>query len=332
MANAPTKAAPSRRNVASSSANPLGAWLNQQAAAIRFSLERLWFNPVSTWITLAAIAIALSLPTSLHLLLKNMQTLTDDKREVPTITLFLKPQVSEQQARDRAELLSELPEIENVRVVTRDEAMADFRKITGFAQTLDTLDDNPLPHVLILTPRLGLLDTLETDANMDGLSKKLKAFPEVDDVQIDVEWVQRLRGILRIAERIVMVVSVLLGLTVLLVVGNTIRLDIENRKEEIRVTRLLGATNAYVHRPFVYNGIWLGLFGGVLSLVIVHVALLFLVEPVGKLATLYGSNFTLSGVNVFMTLQILLASSLLGIIGSWLAVGRYLWQSDDSIK
>lgn len=331
MANpAPTKAAPSRRNV--TSASPLSAWFNQQTAAIRFSLERLWFNPVSTWITLAAIAIALSLPTSLHLLLKNMQTLTDDKREVPTITLFLKQQVSEQQARDRAELLSELPEIENVRVVTRDEAMADFRKITGFAQTLDTLDDNPLPHVLILTPRLGLLDTLETDANMDGLSKKLKAFPEVDDVQIDVEWVQRLRGILRIAERIVMVVSVLLGLTVLLVVGNTIRLDIENRKEEIRVTRLLGATNAYVRRPFVYNGIWLGLFGGVLSLVIVHVALLFLVEPVGKLANLYGSHFTLSGVDVFMTLQILVASSLLGIIGSWLAVGRYLWQSDDHIK
>ncbi|MEZ5453381.1 MAG: permease-like cell division protein FtsX [Thiothrix sp.] len=328
MANTSNKKAAPKRNV-SSSAHPFSAWLNQQMGAIKFSMERLWFNPVSTWITLAAIAIALSLPTSLHLLLKNMQTLTDDKREVPTITLFLKQPVSEQQAKDRAELLSELPEIDKVRVVTRDEAMADFRKITGFAQTLETLDENPLPHVLIITPKLGLLDDLDMD--VDNFSKKLKAYPEVDDVQIDVEWVQRLRAILRIAERIVLVVSILLGLTVLLVVGNTIRLDIENRKDEIRVTRLIGATNAYIRRPFIYNGIWLGLFGGVLSLVIVHVALLFLVEPVTKLANLYGSTFTLSGVDVFMTLEILLASSILGIIGSWLAVGRYLWQSDDGV-
>ncbi|MEB4593085.1 permease-like cell division protein FtsX [Candidatus Thiothrix sp. Deng01] len=327
MTTSTSKKAVSKRNVSSSS-SPFIVWLNQQAGAIRFSMERLWFNPASTWITLAAIAIALSLPTSLHLLLKNMQTLTDDKREVPTITLFLKQSVSEQQAKDRAELLSELPEIDNVRVITRDEALADFRKITGFAQTLDTLNDNPLPHVLIITPKLGLMDNLDID--VDNFSKKLKSYPEVDDVQIDVEWVQRLRAILRIAERIVLVVSILLGLTVLLVVGNTIRLDIENRKEEIRVTRLIGATNAYIRRPFIYNGIWLGLFGGILSLVIVHVALLFLVEPVSKLASLYGSTFTLSGVDVGMTLEILLTSSLLGIIGSWLAVGRYLWQNNDA--
>ncbi len=329
MATPSNQKMPPKRNV-SSNATPLSAWWNQQTGAIRFSMERLWFNPISTWITLAAIAIALSLPTSLHLLLKNMQTLTADKREVPTITLFLKQSVSEQQAKDRAELLSELREIDNVRVVTREEALADFRKITGFAQTLETLDENPLPHVLILTPRLSLLGDLEMD--VAGLSKKLKAYPEVDDVQIDVEWVQRLRGILRIAERIVLVVAILLGLTVLLVVGNTIRLDIENRKEEIRVTQLIGATNAYIRRPFIYNGIWLGLFGGVLSLVIVHVALLFLVEPVTKLASLYGSTFILSGIDVLMTLKILLASSVLGVIGSWLAVGRYLWQNGDAIK
>ncbi len=306
--------------------NPLMAWLNKQSHAVQFSLQRLWFNPTSTWITLAAIAIALSLPTSLHLLLKNLQTLTDDKREVPTITLFLKDSVSEQQAKDRAELLSELPEITAVRVVTRDEALADFRQITGFAETLETLGENPLPHVLIVTPRLSQLGDLDVD--IQDFSKKLRAYAEIDTVQIDVEWIQRLRAILRIADRIVLVVSVLLGLTVLLVIGNTIRLDIENRKEEIKVTRLIGATNSYIRRPFIYGGIWLGLFGGVLSLVIVHFALLFLVSPVNKLANLYGSNFSLSGVNVSMTLQILIISTLLGVIGAWLAVGRYLWRSE----
>jgi cell division transport system permease protein len=320
------KKAPAKRN-ATAGASPLGAWLNQQFHAVQFSMERLWFNPLSTWITLAAIAIALSLPTSLHLLLKNLQTLTDDKREVPTITLFLKQTVTEQQAKDRAELMSELPEVDKVRVVTRDEALADFRKITGFAETLKTLDENPLPHVLIITPKLDLLGDVEMDVN--AFSSKLKSYPEVDDVQIDVEWVQRLRAILGIAERIVLVVSVLLGLTVLLVVGNTIRLDIENRKDEIRVTRLIGATNTYIRRPFIYGGIWFGLFGGILSLVIVHVALLFLVAPVNQLAKLYGSTFTLHGLDVVMTIEILLASSMLGIIGAWLAVGRYLWQEEN---
>ncbi len=326
MATQSPKKPPIKRNKVAGS-SPLGAWLNQQIHAIQFSMERLWFNPLSTWITLAAIAIALSLPTSLHLLLKNLQTLTDDKREVPTITLFLKQTVTEQQAKDRAELMSEMPEVDSVRVVTRDEALTDFRKITGFAETLDTLDENPLPHVLILTPRLDLLGSAELDIN--AFSSKLKAFPEVDDVQIDVEWVQRLRAILGIAERIVLVVSILLGLTVLLVVGNTIRLDIENRKDEIRVTRLIGATNTYIRRPFIYGGIWFGLFGGILSLVIVHIALLFLIDPVNRLAQLYGSQFTLRGLDVVMTIKILLASSVLGIIGAWLAVGRYLWQDDN---
>ncbi len=322
MANNPPKRNRPKRT------SPLDAWLNQQGHAIQFSLNRLWFNPISTWITLAAIAIALSLPTSLHLLLKNLQSLTDSKREVPTITIFLKNNVTEQQAKDRAELLSDLPEIVNVEVVTRDEAMANFRQITGFAETLETLDENPLPHVLIITPKLSLLGS--TDHDIQQFASKLEIYREVDNVQIDVEWIQRLRAILRIANRIVLVVSILLAFTVLLVVGNTIRLDIENRKEEITVTRLIGATNAYIRRPFLYNGLWLGLFGGIISLVIVHIALLFLIEPVSELSNLYGGSFVLRGVNSIMSLEILGASMLLGLLGAWLAVGRYLWKSDSA--
>lgn len=304
---------------------PLSAWLHQQRNAIRFSLERLWFNPVSTWITLAAIAIALSLPTSLHVLLNNMQTLTDDKREVPTITLFMKQNISEQQTKDRSELLKELPEVSNVQVITREQAIDEFKQISGFAETLETLPENPLPHVLILTPKLSVLNN---DEAVNQFSDKLKAYPEVSNIQVDIEWIQRLRAILNIADRIVLVVSILLGLTMLLVIGNTIRLDIENRKEEITVTRLIGATNAYIRRPFIFGGFWLGLFGGVISLVIVHFALLFLISPVNDLAREYGSNFTLNGIDVVMTLQILVLSTALGVIGAWLAVSRYLWKSE----
>lgn len=302
------------------------SWKNQFLHALGFSLKRLWFSPVSTWITLATIAIALSLPTCMHLLIKNLQTLTDDKREVPTITLFLKQSVTEQQALDRAELLSELPEIDKVRPIPRDEALESFKQISGFAETLETLEENPLPHVLIITPRLTLLGDLDLD--VETFARKLRSYPEVDNVQIDIEWVQKLRTILNITDRIIWVVSLLLGTTVLLVIGNTIRLDIENRKEEIQVSRLIGATNSYIRRPFVLGGVWFGLFGGILSLVIVHISLLFLVNPVQKLAQQYGSSFTLSGVDVSMTLQILVASVVLGFIGAWLAVGKHLWQTD----
>lgn len=302
--------------------SPTGSRIGQHKEAINYSVSHLWQSPLSTWITLAAIAIALSLPASLYLLLKNMKSLTDDKREVPTISLFLKQHVAEDLARDRAELLVELPEIDKVVVVPRDQALDDFRKITGFAETLETLDENPLPHVLVVTPHMNLMGDLDLD--LEKLSRKLYNYPEVDLVQMDIEWVQRLRGILSISERAILVISILLGLTVLLVVGNTIRLNIENRKEEIEVTKLVGGTSAYIRRPFIYGGIWYGLFGGVLSLILVHIALLFLVAPVNELASLYGSSFTISGMGVKMTLYILLFSSFLGLIGAWLAVGKHL--------
>jgi len=234
---------------------------------------------LSTWITLAAIAIALSLPAGLYILLGNLKTLTDDKREVPTISVYINQNITAQQAQDRAELLSELNDIENVKLISVD---------------------------------------------LDALAQRLKNYPEVDSVQMDIEWVQRLRAIMQIAERVVLVVAVLLGLTVLLVVGNTIRLNIENRKEEIEVTQLVGATTSYIRRPFLYSGFWYGFFGGILSLVIVHVSLLFLIPPVDKLANLYGSQYNITGLGVWVTMIILVSSSFLGLSGAWLAVSQHL--------
>ena len=248
--------------------------------------------------------------------------MTDDKREVPTISLFIKQGISEKQTRDQAELLRELSEIDKVVVIPKDVALKDFRKITGFAEAIETLDENPLPHVLVVTPHLKLLGDPEND--MRKLARKLESYSEVDIVQMDIEWVQRLRGILRITERIILIISTLLGLTVLLVIGNTIRLNIENRKEEIEVSKLIGATTAYIRRPFLYTGIWYGLFGGIISLVLVHLALMFLVTPVNELALLYGNSFSINGLGIRNTLYILLVSSLLGLIGAWLAVGRHL--------
>lgn len=302
--------------------SPVMGRLGHHKDAISYSLSQLWHSPLSTWITLAAIAIALSLPASMHLFLKNLKSLTDDKSEVPTISLFLKMHISEQQARDRGELLEELPEIDKVVLKLRDEAWEKMTKDKGLPDVDKTLDKNPLPHVLVITPHIKLIG--ESGLNIKKLAKKLRGYPESHEIVMDLEWVLRLQKILQISERAILIISILLALTVLLVIGNTIRLNIENRKEEIEVTKLIGATSAYIQRPFLYTGFWYGLFGGVISLVLVHVALLFLVTPVNELAQLYKSGFSLSGLSIRTTFYILLVSSFLGLIGAWLAVGRHL--------
>ncbi|RTZ63604.1 MAG: cell division protein FtsX [Aquificaceae bacterium] len=315
----------SSSNTQTQANTPIFSRFGQHRIAFKHSLKQLWLTPLSTWITLAAIAIALSLPAGLHLLLQNLKTLTDDKREIPTISLFLKQDVTVQQARDRAELLSDLNEIDNVLLVTREDALEQFKQLTGFAETLETLNENPLPHVLVITPHMQLVG--DPGIDLEKLARQLELYSDVDVVQMDIEWVQRLLAIFRIADRAVLVISALLALTVLLVIGNTIRLNIENRKEEIEVSQLIGATNAYIRRPFLYGGVWYGLFGGILSLVIVHTSLLFLVGPVNQLARLYGSNFTITGLDVKATLFILIVSSALGLLGALLAVGKHLRQN-----
>ena len=323
-----TKASPSPKKPTkqqASSTSPLMAWINQHRNSIHFSSQRLWLNPFSTWMTLAVIALALALPTGLHILLKNLSTIASDQREIPTISLFLKSSVTERQAADRAELFTEMPQISAANLVSKNEAVEEFKHIKGFSEILETLGENPLPHVIIVTPELNLLGNLEMD--MEDFAKTLKNFPEVEDVQIDLEWVQRLRAIINIAERVTLVIAILLGMTVLLVVGNTIRLNISSKKEEIEIIQLMGATNRYIRRPFLYEGVWYGFFGGIFSLVIVHFSLLFLVSPVETLASLYDSTFVISGVGVMIMIKILLASALLGLVGAWIAVGRHLHQN-----
>ncbi len=325
-ANLTTRAAKTHKSNHHTNQSFFSSWWAHVRAALAFSLKRLWFNPLSTWVTLAAIAIALSLPTGLHLFLKNLQTLTNDQRQIPTVSLFLKQGVTAQQAKDRAALLTELNAIDKVIFESKENALKKFSEITGFGETIKSLDENPLPHVLVVTPNLSL--TSKMDGTIKDLTRKLKSYPEVDSVQADIEWVKRLGDIIQFAQRMGLVVWVLLLLTVLLVVGNTIRLDIENRKEEIDVARFIGATRPYIRRPFIFGGLWYGLFGGIISLVIVHFSMLFLIPPINTLSESYGSNFVLTGLNFTMTFYILLISSLLGVIGAWVAVGQHLRKNE----
>lgn len=284
------------------------------------SLSQLGRTPVSTFMAAMVIGIALALPAMLHVFLSKMQTLGAAWQESAQISLFLRDRVNEHGALSLQAELKRWPEISSVKYISREQALEQFRKSSGLGDVVAMLDKNPLPAVLVVYPRLDQSTTLDTEV----LLSRLRARPEVELAQLDLEWVQRLHGLIDLANRAVLVFGALLALAVLFVIGNTIRMAIQSRHDEIEVTKLIGGSNAFVRRPFLYNGVWYGLFGGLLAWLLVNALLLLLDGPVRQLAALYGSDFSLGLAGLETTLLLLLAGPLLGLIGAWLVAGRHI--------
>lgn len=270
--------------------------------------------------TAGVIGISLALPGGLHLLLNNIQTLSGGWDASATISLYMRQDSTEAQVNAVAGQLSSRRDILNTRVISRDQALDEFRRLSGFAEVLETLDDNPLPMVLVVQPTASASSPEAAQA----LANELGAFPEVDFSQLDLQWLQRFQAITAIAGRMVWVLAALLCLAVLLIVVNTIRLEIQNRRAEIEITQLVGATDAFIRRPFIYIGFWYGLIGGTIGWLLIAVSLLLLEAPVARLTGLYNSGFQLSGMGLQNTAILLGCGVLLGIGGSWIAVGRHL--------
>jgi len=298
----------------------LHVWLQRHAQVALASLGRLFDTPLATLMTCAVIGIALALPLGLHLLLDNLQEVTGGWESGASISLFLKQEVSDQQARELAAKLRNHKRIERVRMIGRQAALEEFRRLSGFGQALEELDHNPLPALLVIQPKAQF----GTAENAQMLVRELGLLPEADIVQLDLQWVRRLQAITLIAKRAVLVLASLLGMAVLLIVGNTIRLEIQNRHAEIEITKQIGATDAFIRRPFLYTGLWYGLFGGVIAWLMVAAAIGLLSGPVTELAALYQSAFDLSSIDFSSLLLLLGGSAALGLAGSWLAVGRHL--------
>lgn len=298
----------------------LDTWAMRHLQVALASLGRLSRAPFSTLMTAAVIGIALALPTGLHVALSNVQQLAGGWDGAATLSLFLKKETSEEQVTALANSLRQHPQIAVVQLIEPDLALAEFRRLSGFEGALDALDENPLPAVLVIEP----LPQYGTPEATERLMQELNQRQEVDFTQVDLEWVRRFHAITEIARRGVLVIAALLGLAVLLIVGNTIRLEIQNRRDEIEITKLIGGTDAFIRRPFLYGGLWYGLAGGIIAWLLVSLSLWLLAGPIERLAGLYHSNFDLSAVD-FQTLILLLGgSALLGLIGSWIAVGRHL--------
>ncbi len=286
-----------------------------------YSLGQLSRTPASTLMTCMVIGIALALPTGLHTLLKNAQQLSGGWESTAQISVFLNKNIRTSQAQKLKSDIQNWPDVVSVHYISREQALKEFQELSGFGDALKALNTNPLPSVFIVKPKLS--STSDEQATQ-RLLNKLRNLKQTDKAQLDMQWVRRLYAIMNIVERGVLILGFLLALAVLLVVGNTIRLAIQNRYKEIVVMKLIGGTDAFIRRPFLYTGFWYGLFGGIIAWLLVSFALLSISQPLEKLTMLYQNQFELANIS-FLTVLILLGISIfLGLAGSWFAVGRHL--------
>jgi cell division transport system permease protein len=288
--------------------------------ALLGSLGRLVRSPVATFLTLLVIALALALPAALRLFVTNAQAATGNFANAVDLSVYLKTDVPLAKAQQLAQAAQGRGDVASVTLIPADQGLEDFRRYSGFGDALRALKENPLPHVLHVRPRAE--DTSATA--LDSLRHYFSAWPEVDLVQVDSEWIMRFNAILEVLRRLLLIAASLLGLGVLAVIGNTIRLEIAGRRAEIEVTKLVGGSNAFVRRPFLYTGVLYGVGGALLAWGIVAVAVGVLGESVATLARLYGSRYVLRGLSDQDVGILLGAGAVLGWIGAWISAARHL--------
>ena len=299
----------------------MAAYFLHHMQSLVFSLGKIYHSPTTTIMTVAVIGITLSLPGGFYLFLKNIDAMSGDFRSSSQISLYLDIEMDEKKARAMERQVADMPDVANTRFVSKGESLEAFRQTSGFGKSIDTLSSNPLPHTIIVEPS----SSADTFA-VKNLLNLLQTLPRVEIAKLDTEWLERLYTILEIARRSVAIITILFGFAVLLIIGNTIRLDIQNRYQEIIVTKLIGATNAFIRRPFLYGGLWYGLLGGVISWFIVEIGYLAISGPLNRLNLLYQADLVLITFSFQDFIILISSSTLLGLTGSWIAVARHLNQ------
>jgi cell division transport system permease protein len=282
------------------------------------ALARLRIQPFATILTVLVIAIALALPAGLRVLVNNVGALSGTWEGAADFTVYLEAGVSAARAEALASEVAMRDDVAKIELIGSDQALADFRASSGFGEALDALEHNPLPHAIVVRPASGAAGDVEK------LAEALRAVPDVALVQLDTEWVARLRAMLDLTSRVVDIVTALLGLAVVLVIGNTIRLEINNRSVEIEVMKLVGGSDAFIRRPFLYLGFCYGLGGALVAALLIGITLALLRTPAQALAELYGSNFRVEGLTLEQAALLVGGGALLGWAGAGLATARHL--------
>jgi cell division transport system permease protein len=298
----------------------VGVASGRHLQALLGSLGRLIRSPLASFLTLLVIALALALPAALKLFVTNAQAATGNFASAVDVSVYLKTDVPLAKAQQLAQAAQQRPDVATVTLISADKGLEDFRTYSGFGDALAALKENPLPHVLHVRPRAAA----SSAAGLDSLRRYFAAWPEVDLVQVDSEWVMRFNAILEVLQRLLIIAAVLLGIGVLAIIGNTIRLEIQARRAEIEVTKLVGGSNAFVRRPFLYTGVLYGLGGALLAWGILTLVVLVLRDSVATLARLYGSRYLLEGLTPDDIGVLLGIGLVLGWLGAWIAAARHL--------
>ena len=266
------------------------------------------------------IGIALAFPTGFIVFLDNIKVVSSNLDNTIELNLFLKMDVNEIKAEALADKLSNHEDIKKIILIRRDEALSEYKKLSGFDNVLDSLDENPFPNLILIKPKFKNNE----NSQIADLVEELKIMPEIENIQYDNKWINRLTKIIEIIKLVVLILSALLLASVLLIIGNTIRLSIYNHRDEIEITKLFGGSDSFIQRPFLYSGFWYGIFGGLIAWFLVLISISILGDPVKKLSYLYDANFKLVGLGLTDTLTLLAVGIFLGILGSWIAVKRHL--------
>jgi len=284
------------------------------------SLGDLWRTPFSSIMTVFVLGISLALPATLHLFVKNAEQISEQWDSASQITLFLQLSISDKNIKSLVKRISLYNEVSTVKYISAEQALKEFKISSGFGQSLEYLDKNPLPATLLVTPTQR---SSQAEAANELLAKLIKE-REVDQGKLDLEWLTRLEAMARLIENIVLGVALLLCLSVVLIVGNTIRLAILNEKDAIAIMKLVGATDGFIQRPFLYAGIWYGIFGGLLSCAVVALLTQYIGYAIGQLTDLYHSSFVLQGLTLDDVLRLISFAVTLGLLGSYISVRQHI--------
>lgn len=285
-------------------------------ATLKSSTLKILQEPLQSLLTILVIAIALTLPAALYLSVENIRQLSGGVDASAQISVFVKKGARESALKGLTQKLEGLSGVASVSYISAQKALDEFEALSGFGSALEYLDENPLPDSFLVQPLLI--------GDAPRLVSEIRELSLVDDVQLDLAWLQRLDALLDMGRKLVLALGAALGLGVILVVGNTIRLAIQSRRDEITVVKMVGGTDAYVRRPFLYSGLLFGIFGALVAAILLTALGFWLAGPVDKLALLYQSQFSITGLGVGGVVTLLLIGGTIGLIGAWLAVGQHL--------
>lgn len=297
------------------------AWGRRQLYSLFSSIGTLLGHKLSTLMTVLVLGIAMALPLGLYVAVQNLRVVDLKQGDWGSITVFVTLEAGESGA-DSLRQQAESRGGAAVRLISPQQGMIEFSASSGFSEAAALFDENPLPWVVVLSP--ADQDSLEIDRWVADWESWLAGREGIDFVQIDHKWVQRLSGLLALGNAMITVLAVLFSLAVIVVVSNTIRLDVAARAEEIEVMSMVGASNDFIRQPFLYSGFWYGILGAVLALLLMNGALLYLQGPLERLLDAYGNQYSLQGLGARLALVVVLLGGLLGFSGAWVAVQRHL--------